>query len=364
MIPNQELDGIKARLEKLLGSEVRPDVWRTLVRKGHVEEIMLDTTYQMAERLEDLAEMYKDYEEQMEAEGGRGGAKSPETIQESPPDGRLEALSRIIAARVTQQPKIVQFRRDVLGDRLLAPEEIGEWISRTAEADGKPTVWLSVALPDGTPTRPEWAALDALASLSEEEKASLHIYRKPETLQYYGPDNEGPFTVNIRLGGTLWRLKLLTIPLRLWWTEPGAATFILTGVEPRIPKSRVKIEEWAPHYRRVVLNLDPRLSGQEVASLYNEARQGLFQGRDKPMSEKHLALAVFVAERAAQEGTWMDLLTVWNQTYPEWSYPTDRWQNFNRDARNAYKRVTGTDLRWKSASGKGVKNNGKEARER
>ena len=51
-------------------------------------------------------------------------------------------LSRIAADKATHQPGVIGFRKDVLKDRLLAPEQVETWINQQAKLDGPATHWL------------------------------------------------------------------------------------------------------------------------------------------------------------------------------------------------------------------------------
>jgi len=94
------------------------------------------------------------------------------------------------------------------------------------------------------------------------------------------------------------------------------------------------------------------LKPEAVATLYARARQDGFgsivlasKKKTRPLSEKHLTLAVFSVE---EEGSWQVLWEKWNAKYPRWRYKEKR--TFARDAKAAYQRVTG--LPWKGEESK------------
>lgn len=228
---------------------------------------------------------------------------------EVPPDRRLEALAEILAAEARQLPEVQAFRREVLGGRLLSEEEVPEWITRLIEEEGH-------KMREGKP----W-----------------------EYLSYTVPKDEWRRVVPIRKGvGKLWQLKTLCRKLcRRYplWQEAQAVSFVLCDDIPLIPKARIQIQFSSHFPPRIILNLDPRLSPEEVARIYAHYRAEVRSGRDRPMSEKHLTLAVFVAENEEPGSTWTSLMKKWNEEHPEWAYQNRHL--FARDARAALRRVTG-----------------------
>ena len=59
---------------------------------------------------------------------------------------RQEVLSILLAQQATKNRAVVEFRNDVLKNRLLAPEEVKAWIQQRSEVDGPATVWLNVPM--------------------------------------------------------------------------------------------------------------------------------------------------------------------------------------------------------------------------
>jgi len=137
------------------------------------------------------------------------------------------------------------------------------------------------------------------------------------------------------------------------WSEVQEAQlvgFILTGLPPALPKARARlhVDSWGT--KRISLEVDARMPPAEVAQSYSQLRQeysqdmlGVNPSKDRPMSDKHLELGVFLA-KSEGEGAWEELMAAWNREQPEWAY-TDR-RNFARDAKSAWERITGQ--RWAS----------------
>ena len=133
-----------------------------------------------------------------------------------------------------------------------------------------------------------------------------------------------------------------------WSHEADAVEFILTGRAPVLPLARLSIlPHRLPALSRLQLTVDPRLSPREVSGLYRDGRARFTAGRDKPMQDKHIQLAVFCAQRLETNEKWLALREEWNALYPDWAYTQDDppARRFARDARAAYKRVIGLDLR-------------------
>lgn len=101
---------------------------------------------------------------------------------------------------------------------------------------------------------------------------------------------------------------------------------------------------------RIAMTIDPMASPREVMVAYSHQRQRVIGPGRKPkaLSEKHLALAVFTAERADDD--WTELLAAWNkaakdlaarndQPSAKWTYRSTDLGNFKRDAVLAQERL-------------------------
>lgn len=271
-------------------------------------------------------------------------SKSPAVVQpnekagatELPPDRRLETLGRVVAAQASKDSEITRFREDILGGRLLKPEEAAQWIREMAAKEGH-TVTISFDVP-----AEDWR--DALLEKVQQFLASGGNFipgmgERVTTLAFVSPPSEWVEYVPIRKGGVLHRLK--KIARKLVWSEPRAVLFILTGEVPPIPLATTGIEIGQgpyPRVPRVKLNVAPHIKPDEVAKLYAQARRKLaaFSGVQKyqPLSEKTMALAVFAA---GEDGSWAEKMAKWNKKNPQWGY-SDR-RRFARDAKKALRLV-------------------------
>ncbi len=231
-------------------------------------------------------------------------------------DRRSRVLGKILAMQAEESVEVKAFRQDVLEGDLLTFNNAVHWIEQQSTSG----------------------------------KTSIH-----DNLSYVGEDG-GTRSIRIPPNGIISRLKKTATRLAFQlpcWEEAWAVMFILTGEQPPIPQARAFVQECWPFRAldRIVLILDPRLSPREVAEMYSPVRKeftrGYFQ-RDKPISDKHLEIAVFAAKKRNSNNrdavTWERLRDEWNDEHKEWAYEGDvRAVRFSRDARNAWERVTGEE---------------------
>jgi hypothetical protein len=137
---------------------------------------------------------------------------------------------------------------------------------------------------------------------------------------------------------------------RLTWNLEAITKLVLTSHFNEDDLSRAEVRanvSSMPALSRLVLTVDPRLDAKVVARLYQLARSKVIRGRDRPLSDKSLKLAVFLAMHRLP-ATWKELRKVWDTQYPEWAYADKddaEARLFARDARAAYRRVTGRSWR-------------------
>lgn len=330
---------IRRKVEGILGRSVPEGYWRWAVERDYL------TDYELTGDISVLVDLFRGLLEADEQNRAEARKKAEET-RTVPPDERLRYLADILAVEAARLPEVVRFRETYLGGRLLPFEEVEDWIKRTQAADGPGSVWYTIALrrdhvvkDDGVFPRLR-DLLATLAQLPEEELNRFISGAKVETIDYIVPTSQHVRRVPIQHDGTLYRLKLVARLLEghYGWSEAHGVVFTLTGLTPPIPKARVTTPGivMGPH-GRIKLELDPRLSSDEVRDIYAQARSQVFKGRDRPMSKRHLELALFLVKNPYH--TWREMCELWNRQYPQWAYSI--WQNFSRDARAAYRRLTG-----------------------
>ena len=329
-------EDVRQALASVIGREPREDVWRYLVEKGFVAEALQGYGIEL---------LKKEYMEMVKWFPADSQRKKPREQHKLPPDKRHHALAEIAAIEAARLPEVRTFREEVLGNKLLRLEEIPGWMEARAQEEGS-TIWVKVPLPSD-PFRGSF--LENLSEGIQQAAKSLlmegtcwPISLFHETLEYPSHEDNLVRKVPISWNGTLYRLKELAGQLSKkypWWDEGRAVGFVLAGLIPLPVKAKGRISRYSDAPPSITLYLDPRLSSQEVADFYSQVRREVFPTRDRPMSEKHLALAVFLAR--APSGTWEDIMKAWNKEKGEWAY--SEWHTFARDAKAAWKRVTGRE---------------------
>jgi hypothetical protein len=249
----------------------------------------------------------------------------------------IEALNAIWEIPA-QNPNVKWFRNEVLHGRLLARDEVEEWIKQKAEEDGPHTVYLRVPVPSDKvvhmPDGRGWIV----------PNGSLAVGASVESLEYSAPTKEWVQIVVVSENGVLGWLRVLSKRLaRTYGWKPYQATvFVLTDVPPLLPRAELRDgSSWSRargslHAIRIEVH-DPFLSPRTVMEMYRKARAKIFPGRRyRRMSTKHISLAQFYGGEKSK--SWADLMKEWNRAYPEWTYDEER--NFSRDSINAWSRVT------------------------
>lgn len=316
---------IRHRLHERLGREPNDRIWEDLTREGYLAGTVAD--HDAGNPWEKVvAELRAHYLER---------EKNLAVRREVGPDANTLALSEILALEAAEFPEVQEFRREVLRRRLMSPNKVAPWVRRHAAREGRPTVWLEIPTDD-----------DGQPLIGDR----LPSGRSVRILSF--PDANGDMaSVPVRLGGVLDRLRLIAEGLRRHfpaWQEAQAVDFVLTGRSPLLPLARVRVDHGWPHQelRSIRIDVSPRLNPPEVAKIYRTARTQLLgeKHRDRPVGARAAAQAVFIAGQS--EGvTWERARLVWNARYADWEYSHVRL--FTRDCRQAYKRVTGSDLDWK-----------------
>ena len=134
-----------------------------------------------------------------------------------------------------------------------------------------------------------------------------------------------------------------------WWSAASAATFILTDIPPLLPLAtrRLRVNLDMPGVARLGLEVDLSYSPREVAELYRTERNLLLaKARVRALSEKHMRLALFMADRdRGVDGDQSDdearsYMQAWNKANPKQRYR--ELGQFNRDWRAAQQRLIET----------------------
>lgn len=233
-------EDIKAAVEKKLGKKVIEVIWKVLKEDGYIEEVL--GGYENAFNL--LLRRYR-VEEKVYLEGARAGAGiygaqrlfPPPKKEDSPIPKADIVLSKLLAAKVSKLPFVKQFRREVLGGKLLQPDEIEGWIQATKEQDGPPTRYAKMRVKGVTVTE-NLAIIPSFDETSDWEPVGS------EYLSY--PSKSGWVEhVAINVDGILGRLKRTVHRIITFycpaWQEAQTVAFVLTGQVPIIPRVRYSV---------------------------------------------------------------------------------------------------------------------------
>jgi len=306
-----------------------------------------------------------------------------------PADARLATLTRIAAIYATREGgEVRRIRDNLLGGTLLQPEDVPAWLrARAAEQEPQAQMDITFSAGDAGEWLPSGGERDWLRSFMQPATAAPPRIVSPvpllwdreqcaawlegvaadirggrveppqhgqlaERLHFWsgGPDGFHRDFVPVGVAGPLRRLKDVLVGLLTiipWPDEADAVDFVLAGQMPRVPRASMRaIYSHLPALSRLELTIDPRLSSRDVAAFYQRGRAEFIGGRDKPMQEKHLELALFCGEQLTGEPKWRELRSEWNERFPDWRYDDDdpMARRFARDARAAFKRVVGLDL--------------------
>ncbi len=338
---------VKKWIASQVGKPVHDRFWSVLVDNGCVNDVLVAAGWSQEDFEEACMTLLKRYREYLlVADIGPGAtAKGDKERKTVPPDRRLSALAEMIAIEAGRLPDVAAFREEHLGGKLLPFEGVAPWIRERAQGEAG-TFDVEFPLPPGIKppeyvpfeTFPLW--LRKLADHLEAQNLQVLGSARLKTLRFIDAQTDFVSAVPVDRQGVTGCLKNLakTLVSRYpIWQEHEAVAFVLTGLVPPIPRASLKVSVSTYMPPTLTLTIDPRMSKVEVANLYSRHRKTIFAGQDKPMSDKHLKLAVFLQEHP--EGTWNQRMSVWNDRYPLWEYA--RYQTFARDAAAAFLRVRG-----------------------
>lgn len=345
----EEIDGLFSQLSRLPGfrREKSVELWNYLAKLEDMES--LSPWEQLVKLKQNLFRSYQEDPPRMAAlpDVTRIAGNLAAILVSEDLSLRQVVHSHITAALAAKDQPVRFFRRTILGNQLLMGVNIQWWILINALQDGQPpTLWLQdIAVPR------EYAANLKEKFIAEQE---LTISISPEQiarsaqlryLKFGLPSQQRIYEVAVTTGGILERLWNLSLSLAETypWTEAQATVFVLTGLSPLIPaithQLRMRKET---SDSRVLIDIDPMSSPEDVAKSYLQNRHELVGLRPRDLSEKHLILALFATTRP-QEEKWVEKMAQWNKSFPQWKY--NRETTFGSDALLAQKRVLNPDYR-------------------
>lgn len=247
-------------------------------------------------------------------------------------EARLQALSEILAIEARRDPEVQRFRKEVLGGRVLSLEEAKRWIHAQAQ-EGASRLGLLLPLELQKEKGKRYIPIGETGALFCLKQVAGRLAERVA------------YEINLPDGRTILRKTGLTG----FWTEPEAVRFVLCDLPPRLSPVRCRITfTGLPETKRIRLDIDGDATPAEVLQAFRQARRITHFGesvaryrRTRPLSEKALKLAVFLAE--TPELRWQERMDRWNTMYPKWRYV--KVVHFLRDSAKAYHRVRG--LKWK-----------------
>ncbi len=287
-------------------------------------------------------------------------ASWPRGAEDLPPEAHGEVHPAVPAYR-PGFAEVQEFRERFLGGQLIAAEQIPGWVAAQLAHEGAPAVaYVRVALQEedvppfaelplsrSAQAYGEWLAQKA-ERVRRDPASELPAGHadSPRALCYGAPGGRSEI-VRIRSDGVLAELKAVADNLRAHfdgWLEEEAVAFILSGAIPPLDKLRAQTRRGLyAAASRILLDVDPRTSAKEVAAFYNRLRLRWVKGRDRPMSAKHLALAVFTDANWGRGASWPELYGRWNAAHPEGDelHTEVPVRQFAVECRDAWERVTG-----------------------
>src|SRR5918999_3888064 len=363
-------EAAREHLEAARGKPVSDEVWELLFKHDHVDKYIDESRFsnhaikrlmEAAEDLENFAQgkapKKKDYPL----------LKRPKTLNPDETDDlttlRRIACSLLLARQAEQDERVEAFRTEVMGNELLKPSEIKDWVLTQVEREGLPkTHWVTIPVvpsPNG-PIQTRWRSGNITkwepdpSHPTPAYKAEWEPLRANIPSDDSNPDDRYDLTPTlwtpIRHDGVLGRLRDVAEHLinprdplkspRYPWSKEEATTFILTNLPPIVNEVDVRFQEspTLPGATRIILTIDPTLSPAELAEQYKRVRAEVLPKRYRSLTAKHLRLAAFVSQRS-EEKTWEQTRLDWHKWCEEEGYPAeykyDDAISFSRAARDA-----------------------------
>jgi hypothetical protein len=314
-----------------LGEEAVQDrVWDFLVAEGHVAAV------QHGER--DLNWLVERIENFLQASGLWERVyrpRLPMVAREARVGDHMVVRSRLLGRRAAAREDVQKFRKDVLAGRLLHADKVEGWILERTPRTGLEGLILEVEAPaEGI------LDLEAPGRLRSPLTVRELVGMKRQFVDYATPTATHVKRMPTAAKGPLAWLRHLSEQLAksYHWQPAQATLFVLTGQVPLVSSLRWSVKASDEAGARLELNLDPLLSPKQLSAKYARLRKRLVgtRARVRQLSEKHLTLANFVADRPADEA-WAKRLRTWNAEYPRWKYRHE--SNFRRDAARATARI-------------------------
>jgi hypothetical protein len=267
------------------------------------------------------------------------------------------ALSRGLAAWLSEDRRIQRFRDKHLGGNKLEWDVVRQWMRDQGAQGMEEANWYALM-----PVRPA-VLWQAQAAKQAGEKGTITIETTfaefmardahPRQVSALIPGQAIPHRETVKEDSALDELLELVTELlqAVPWKEEQASVFVLAGLTPLVTPWRLTSKAYPSMATmpRLVLEFDLSMTQREVAAAYQKAREVAAanqrlrdqvlasDSRHRDMSMKHLELAVFAILPEGREGSLAERMARWNAAHPEWAYRLT--YIFSRDMKRARQRL-------------------------
>ncbi len=351
--------GWRKQLQKELDRKIPDVVWKRAIERGYLDIANDEEDIKEGAGLDYLTEVVGSLLDDYETFSSSPKLPAPQKQhKDSPPveikpNRRFEALTDIIATLANRDEDVRKFRDEVLGGKLLLPEEVPEWIkTQKARESHTLSVTIDVTAGEGLESRISEKIKQILDAIEKGQNWFLYVDKTSGyTLHYIVPGKKHMGGISINKDGILGQLKRLAESFKDFWPEAWAVHFILTGETYPVSIGTITFRQTS-RALKIILELSPYLTGKEVQELYFKERKALLKtatGKTKvrELTDRHIELAVFGVKEL---GSWTKKMQKWNTRYPQWKYSSKG--TFARDVRTAYERITGWKWETRQRGGK------------
>lgn len=343
----ENYEEVTSRLTDQLGEPVDGKAFRTAIELGFIDAYLAEEIE--SQELENRYLRILDQED-LRQRGIRERRQAREAAVESGSDYRPTALALVFAFEAANDETVGSFRDEILDNSLLEWEDVEQWVVDHSVHDGPPTEWVTLPIdPQGTvPLTPAGTPPDEGDCVVDGHV--MHYANRSTQLLVFPGRNNRVQSCPVRAGGVLDWLRITSEHLssRYGWKEADATGFVLSGTHPPLPSvswETLSPWPWWSARRSINLRIAYWATPQDVAGIYRELRNQLLDGDPKPraLSQPRAALGVFAFQHRSGH-TWDEVMALWNQRNLGAQYEDVRV--FTRDARQAFKRITGESLHW------------------
>ena len=345
-------DPVREQVEAQIGEPVRKRVWEYLA-----DGPLLALARQDSTKVPVLVREYRRLDQHFPEKRRRRAGEQRERT--TPGDERTDSLALLLARRAERLPQVRDYRARHLGGGVLPWSDLESWVTARAPARDDHAGTLVRFTGRLLTTRTE---AEALMRKPQEEYATALAEAIGTAPGRPGRGYEVPsiecacedgnvIQAHVPVSGPLFDLYGVCEWLTLQDFPAGwAATLVLCGVAPRIPRLRVEVRgAWPLELSTVAVEANRRATAAEVAREYTWAAGS---GRDKPMLARNMALAVCADAWREDDGSWTERRDEWNSMCDgrrqkrAWRFSSaddPQARNFANVARAAWRRLTGEE---------------------